>query len=356
MSSPSRVEIAILWIISALLFVVVVSHFRPFMATVDDFGDNAAYLDAARAIHSWNFHNVTVKQFWGLSYAVALFSFLPGLSPRTILLLISAACSLITVLLAYELWGPWIAGYFAMMDFDWLQRSFLGGAEPMFAALLFASFLCIRKERWVWAAVLAALASVVRPLAVFALLGIGLVLLFRREFRKLLICTGAGAVIGALYLLPFQLYFHDALYQVHRYRTSDWHSGPALGLPFQALTSSFLFHREPLTNVLLMLGWIAFIVAGFLAMSRKGFRPYVKEHRPEFLFAFFYFAFLFTYNSGWARAEFPRFAIPLVPFALAALEPWLPKSRIVLYAVCVVGSVLAACSAIGIRNVLPVLR
>jgi len=356
MRSPSRMEIAILWIISAVLFVATVSHFRPFIATVDDFGDTGAYLNAARAIHDWNFHNVIVKQFWGLSYAVALFSFVPGLSPRTVLLLICAACSLTTVLLAYELWGPWIAGYFAVLNFDWLQRSYLGGSEPMFVGLLFASFICIRKERWIWAAILAALASVVRPLGIFALLAIGLVLLFRREYRKLLICTGAGAVIGVLYLLPFWLYFHDALYQVHRYQTSDWHSGPALGLPFQELVSSFLHNRQPLTNVLHTLGWIVFVLAGFLAMSRKGFRPYVNEHRPEFLFAFSYFVFLFTYNSGWARAEFPRFVIPLIPFALAALEPWVPKSRIVLYSACVIGSVLAACSAIGIRNVLPALR
>jgi hypothetical protein len=349
-------EIAAVWVFSAVLFVSVVSHFRPFMATVDDFGDNQAYLDAARAIHAWNFHNVIVKQFWGLSYAVALFSFAPGLSPRTILLLICSACSLTTVLLAYQLWGPWTAGYFTVLNFDWMQRSYLGGSEPMFVALLLASFVCIRKERWVWAALVAALASVVRPLAIFALLAIGLVLLFRREYRKLLICIGVGTIIGVLYLLPFWLYFHDALYQVHHYQTYDWRSGPAIGLPFRALVYSFLYNRGLLTNTLLTLGWVVFVLAGFLVMSRRGFRPYIAEHRPEFLFAFLYFAFLFTYNSGWSRAEFPRFAIPLVPFVLAAVEPWVPKSRFVLYLGCAIGSVLAACSAIGIRNVLPALR
>jgi hypothetical protein len=356
MHSPSRGEIVLLWVISAALFLTVVCHFRPFIALVDDFGDNGAYLDAASAIHHWNFHNVIVKQFWGLSYAIALFSFLPGLSPRTVLLLICFGCSLASVLLARQLWGGWIAGYFAVLNFDWMQRSYLGGSEPLMTALLFASFVCMRRERWLSAAVLAALASIVRPLAVFALLAIGLVLIFRREFRKLLACTAAGAIVGILYLLPFWFYFHDALYQVHRYRTSDWHSAAALGFPFQALVSSFLHNRQPLTNVLHMLGWIGFVLAGFLAMSRRSFRPYLAGHRAEFLFGFLYVAFLFTYNSGWARAEFPRFAIPVLPFVLVALDPWVPKFRSVLYPVCVIGSVLAACSAIGIRNVLPALR
>jgi hypothetical protein len=356
MPLPSRIEIAALWVLTAVLFVVVVSSFQPFAAKVNDFGDNGAYLDAARAIHDWSFRNVTVKQFWGLSYVVALFSFVPALSPRSWFLLVCGACSLASVLLAYQLWGAWTAGYFAVLNFDWMQRSYLGGSEPLFVALLFASFLCLRKTRWVWAATLAALASTVRPLGVFALFAIGLVLLFRGEYLKLLICTGVGTIIGALYLLPFWIYFHDALYQVHRYQAADWRSGPAIGLPFRALASSFLHDRGPWTNVLLMAGWILFILVGFLAMSRRSFRPYISEHRPEFLFAFLYLGFLVLYNSGWARAEFPRFAIPLVPFVLTALEPWVPKSRIVLHTACVVGSVLAACSAIGIRNVLPALR
>jgi hypothetical protein len=356
MLASSRKEIAALWIFSALLFVFVVRHFESFTFKVDNFGDNGAYLDAARAIHTWNFHNVAVKQFWGVSYVVAVLSFLPSLSPRTALLLVCGACSLTTVLLAYRLWGLWIAGYFAIINFDWLQRSFLGGAESLFTALLFVSFICMRSERWIQAAALAAFATVVRPVGFFALVAIGIVLLSRHECRKFLACTAVSVVVGLLYLMPFWLYLHDPFYQLHRYQKADWHAGSAVGLPFQALAGSFLHNTEPLTNVALTLGWIAFVLAGLLAMSRKSLRPYMSEHRAEFLFAFFYVAFLFTYNSGWARAEFPRFTIPVIPFMLKALEPWLPKSRIVLYTVCAVGSTLAAASAVGIRNALAALR
>jgi hypothetical protein len=358
MNSPSRAqaELFALWILSVVLFVVAVSHFRSYTYEVDNFGDNKSYLDAARAIHDWNFNNAMVKQFWGVSYAVALLSFLPAVSFRTALLLVCAAGSITSVLLAYRLWGAWIAGYFAAINFDWMQRSYLGGAEPLFVALLFGSFLCVRKQRWVWAATLAALASVVRPLGVLALLSIGLILLFQREYRRTAACTVAGAIIGGLYLLPFWIYFHDPLYQFHRYQTSDWHAGRPVGLPFVALASSLLHNREPLSNLLLSVCWIGFILAGFLAMMRPGFRVTLSERRMEFLFAGLYLGFLVTYNSGWARAEFPRFAIPLVPFSLAALEPWLPKSRIMLYGLCVICSVLAAFSAIGIRNVVPALR
>ena len=69
--SPSRVEVSLLWLLSALLFVVVLTHFRSYVAQVDAFGDNDAYLQAANAIRHWNFHGVAVKQFWGFPYAIA---------------------------------------------------------------------------------------------------------------------------------------------------------------------------------------------------------------------------------------------------------------------------------------------
>lgn len=356
MQSLARKEVVILWVLSAIVFAAVIAHFTSFTSKVDDFGDNGAYLQAAGAIRGWNFQNVTTKQFWGLSYVIATASSFPKISPRTALLAVCAASSLLTVLLAYELWGGWIAAYFAIINFDWMQRSFLGGAEPLFMALLLASFLYARKERWIWASFFAALASVVRPLAVFALVAIALVLLTRKEYRRLVTCTAVGFCVGMLYLLPFWLYFHDPLYQIHRYEHSDWKSGALLSFPFRAQFESTLHGHQPLTNVLLILGWSVFVIVGFLAMTRKSFRSYVDEHRSEFLFAFFYVAFLFTYNSDWARADFPRFAIPIVPFVLKALEPWLPKSRGLVYPLCLVGTILGACSALGIRNVVATLR
>jgi hypothetical protein len=92
-------------------------------------------------------------------------------------------------------------------------------------------------------------------------------------------------------------------------------------------------------------------------MSRKSFRHYLREHRSEYIFAFSYLIFIFSYNSvAWARADFPRLAIPVLPFLLLSLDRWLPRSRYVLYGLGIISSVLAACSAVGVRNVLAVLR
>jgi hypothetical protein len=356
MGPPSRIEVGALWLLTVVLFIIVLIQFQSYTFKVDNFGDNPAYLKAASAIQHWDFHDAEIKLFWGLPYVIAGFSWLP-LSPRSDLLLICLVSSLVSVLLVWDLWGPWIAGYFSVLSFRWIQVSVLGGNEPLFLVLVFSSFWASRKERWLLASVLAALATLVRPLGLFALVGIGVTLLYHRDYKKAFQCTALAAFIGALYLLPFWLYFHDPLYQFHLYQQRDWQSGPAIGLPFRAIALSLMHNREPWTNVIVTMAWVIFAFAGLCAMGSKSFRHYIRERRAECIFGFLYLLFIFSYNSvAWARAEFPRFVIPVVPLLLLALDRWLPKSRYVLYGLGIVSAVLGACSAVGIRNILPALR
>jgi hypothetical protein len=357
MREPSRSELLLLWLLTCIVFVTVIVHFENYASKVDNFGDNGDYMTAASGIGAGNFRDIRVKQFWGVSYVMAPLSFLFGSSQRISLLLVSAVSSLVSILLARQLWGGWVAGFFAILNFDWMQRSYLGGSETLFIALLFVSFLAIRHDRWMVAAALAAFSTVTRPVGIFALAALGLSLLAKREYKNLALCTGVALIVGALYVLPFCIYFGDPLYQVHSYKTNDWQSGMPIGLPFYTIGKSFLHNQQPWTNVALTMGWVIFVATGALAMARKAFRQYAREHLPEALFAFLYIAFIFSYNaSAWALADIVRFAIPALPFVLLSLRDWMPRSRVLLFSLAAVSSALAACSAIGIRNVFPMLR
>jgi hypothetical protein len=103
-ATPSWVEISFVWLLPAVLFLTTVCQFLSFTRKVDDFGDNGAYLLAARGIHDWNFDNAPVKQFWGMSYVIALVSAFSIASVRLVVDL--RRCSLASVLCAYQLWGP----------------------------------------------------------------------------------------------------------------------------------------------------------------------------------------------------------------------------------------------------------
>ena len=83
-----------------MIFISVVALARNYAAAVDDSGDASAYMSLASAIRRWDFHDIVIKQFWGLPYAMAALSTLTGLSDRTALLVFSIVPSLLAVLLA----------------------------------------------------------------------------------------------------------------------------------------------------------------------------------------------------------------------------------------------------------------
>lgn len=81
-------------------------------------------------------------------------------------------------------------------------------------------------------------------------------------------------------------------------------------------------------------------------------RQYLKTHPVEATFWASYLVFLFTYNSSWARNEFPRFAIPLVPFSAFALDRWIPRNYWLLFVIAVLAAVLSATETAGFLNVI----
>lgn len=311
-------------------------------------------MEIAAAIRHWNFHGLVIEHFWGLPYLMALLSTLTRMSDRAALLVICIASSFLSVALAYELWDGWVASFFALLSFDWIQRSYLGGSETPFVALLFASFLAVRKQRWMLATALASLATLCRPLGIFALIGIGLTLLYRREFVKCAAAVGIGAAIGIAYMLPLKLYFGNALANVHGYDPD----GSLFGIPFYAIIKGTIVYPAPWTNLILSFGWIAFATLGMVAMAAtRRYHDYFRNFSVENIFAVLYIASVYCYNRPyWARGSFPRFIIPALPFILFALSHWLPKDRRVLWALAICTPVLSAVSAIGLTTVVAAIR
>jgi hypothetical protein len=241
-----------------------------------------------------------------------------------------------------------------------MQRSLLGGSEPLFMLLLLGTFLSVRREEWWIASLLAALATTVRPLGICALIAIGLVLLSKKHYRRFLAALTTGLLICGLYVLPLHLYMHDALATVHSYQSSR----PLFGIPFYAIVEG-TFSHPPLTNLILSYSWIAMIIGGILLLAFSAeSESYRQTHRVEFIFALFYTTAICCYNyPHWALGNFARFAIPSIPFALIGWRHFLasrlqtvplviPAIRNLVWAAAAVFPALAACSAYGIRNIL----
>ena len=356
--APSSRETLALVVVSFVVFVCFISATQNYFGLVDGFGDSAGYMKLASSIRRWDFHGIVVKQFWGLPYAMAGLSALTRLSDRTALLLCCFIPSLLTTLLARTLWDGWIAAYFAILNFDWLQRSCLGGSEPLFVCLLFGAFLAARRGRWLLASLLASLATIVRPMGLFALVGIGVSLLWKRRWRSFAAATAIGLLVGGLYTIPLSMQFGDPLATVHSYHNHAWSGGWVFGFPFYAIVKGTLLYQSPVTNLALTFGWISLVLVAVIVMARSAeFRGYCRSHLVEAFFLIPYLWCIFSYNYPyWARGNFVRFAIPIVPFVLLALRRWIPKDRRVLWILAFASPLLAASSALGVENVVHRLR
>jgi hypothetical protein len=137
---------------------------------------------------------------------------------------------------------------------------------------------------------------------------------------------------------------------VHSYGNSSY---PLFGIPFYAIVKGTLLFPAPWTNLILDFGWIALVLAGVAAMLfDASFRDYAKHNPVEALFAGMYLIAVFCYNYPvYARSNFARFSIPALPIVYVALSRWLPQDRRIVWALGVTSPVLAAASALGIRNV-----
>ncbi len=231
---------------------------------------------------------------------MAAVSSVTRLSNLHALLAISVLASLVAVGMIYKLWGGWVALAFVILSREWLERSLLGGAEPLFLALLFSGFLAARREKWGLAALLASLATVVRPMGIFGLVGIGLVLIQRREYRKFALASAIGSGIGLLYILPLKLYFGDPMANVRGYDHADWSSNSAVTFPFAAIVHNALAGGSTRLNVARTVVWIAFILAAAALMVISGNLLLYTTAPTEIIFWALYLLFLFTYNSSWA--------------------------------------------------------
>ncbi len=359
-SAPSTRELFLLFGISLATVWMTIFLLHRSTDLVLQYGDNTAYRDVANAIAHWNFQGLQVQHFMGNPYFIAALSLMLRIPTTFALWLIAVAASAISVWLTARMLGNVTAGYFAFTNLAWIQASCLGGSEPLAVALGLGSLLAFRRDRVMIAALLGSLAVTVRPLMIFVLVGIGLVLLYRKRISAFFAALGIGMATGFFYTLPLARYFSDPLLTVHTYTTRDYGGGGIrgphghlFGWPFHGIVAGTLAYPAPWTNLVLSFFWIALVLLGGAMMFSSRFRKFTKEYPQEAIYCGLYLIAIFSYDYLiWARSNFIRFCIPVLPFVFFALLPMLPKSRWVFWGLCIVSAFAAAISAIGFRNVI----
>ena len=297
-------------------------------------------------------HVSKMKQFWGLPYAIAAMNAVTRLDYSASQLLVAWLCGLGVTILSHMLWGGRVACGFLVVNWSWMHTVVFGSTEPLFMLFILTAFLCARSHKWGEAAVSAALSVWVRPVGVFALCAIAIALVHRRDWKSLSRVVLAGTIVLAIYGVAAWRLGGSPFGNIVGY-SEDFkgHSFP-ITIPFYAITVGLVrtLRNGPLLNCVRVLGFMSLVLAAFLRWIRNDkARESVPWGGMELAFFFSYGLFLFSYSSEkWAYAEFPRFAVPLMPFVCLVYRDWIPVRRGVMLLLGTTTCMLAALSMYGV--------
>jgi len=244
-SEPSLWEVLLMFAAAAVLHLLAFYRVRSFWDVVASGAgagvDNDAYLQLATIIHNGHSMGEHVPpHFWGFSYAIIGVAKLFSIPEVMALVLISILSSLAVCILVHRLYGGWVAAAFIFINYEWIQLSIEGGAEPLFLCILCAGFLAARSSRWNLATFLVSMSTTVRPVGVFALLAFAAVLGLRKSWRQLTITTLIALAIGALYVLPVWIILGNPFANLIGYRGAWVRQGWPIAYPFGTLVPSYL--------------------------------------------------------------------------------------------------------------------
>jgi hypothetical protein len=337
----TRRDLVLIVLVAYVLFALVVAVFDSYPDRIRRTGDNVSYASETQAIRG-DPHNAIAMHFLGYPLLCAPVAAVLHLSAMDALPIVSAIGSFTAIAIAGMLWGPWAAAWFAVVNLDWIQRSLLGGADPVFAAFVFAALLLARGHRWIAAALFASFATVVRPLGIFALLAIAVVLLSRRRFREFASAVIISTIIGCAYILLVRSLFGHGLSNLTWYRSMGLDHDRRF-IPFITVFLQSPEHRLTGKNIAKTLAWTTFTACAVIAaLRRPEMREAMRKAPVEWLFGALYAGSFLFFPAWWIEGEYPRYFAPVIPLCLVALRPWLPETRWIVWAVGLASVLLAA--------------
>jgi len=342
---PSLVEALLVTCSALVIELLVLTRHGQFWDTAAHWLDNSSYTDITLVLLGRKTaSSLTAHHFWGLPYLTAAVSATTSASIPFCLTAISIAAALCTCVLIHRLYGGWVATVFAAISIEWLRLSLLGGSEPLFMCLLLAAFLAVRSNRWAVAALMAALATAVRPVGIIALVSMAGVLVAQRKWKTLYVSAAIAAVIAGLYFIPIYVLLGDPFISIERYREDSGASGFPLALPFVTVIQSYgvMIHAGARDRWVGYIMWPLILTASIVFLvSSKARWGLLNEHPVEATFAVLYLAFFASVAYIGIAWHLPRYIIPLLPIMLFSMKDILPKNIWVVYAGVALSAVVA---------------
>lgn len=328
-AGPSAFEIVAMLVAAWSVRLFLLWSRRDYVTEINWFLDNEDYLRIASLLRQWTWscQPDCPTHAWGLPFAIVTVASALRVSHESALVALSAGASLIAGVLTRRLYGGWVAAALVATGFTWVSLAVLGSSEPLYLCLLYGAFARARAGGWRAAAVFATLGWMVRPVGAIAVLVLVIDAVRRRRPWQALAIAAIAVGLTAIYFVPIVALAHDPL-AVFRGYGSDWFSPFPVSVPLLYLVRNWGTVRELPLDAVLAAAWLAIALASLWRLWSK---PQPRLPERERLFAMVYILFFLSATYEGAVMFLPRFLLPVAPIMLSTLEPWIPRSRPLLW-------------------------
>ena len=299
------VALAIINVIATLIVYV------PFLIQ-NNFGEITRYWDGPLYMYvAKMFYNIPTTNPFGLPnyyfacnlalfpLLIRAFSFI-GYSYSMLFVVI--ACSTLATLVFYRLLKDfgysanpfWASIVFVFFPARWLLYHSVGADEPLFILLVISSIYCYKKDKYLFAFLLAGLASITKVFGVLMFISYAILLIYEKKYRYLPYTLIIPAFLGANFLIYHFTYGNFFAY-------FEWNGGYMKLIPFMNVFAPELAGQT--NNAELFLYMYIIYIIGALRLWK----------RPELC------SFSLVFVLFMAFVEHPdisRYLLPAAPFAL----------------------------------------
>ncbi len=342
------------YFLCCMSFIWGVTRVRNYWEMSRTHGDNPAYLMIAHAAAEGRFAGADLqgaRQFYrGTAYCLALASLLTRAPAERCLPILGLICGALAVYFCGRLWGWTVAALFAIIGVEYTPQVCFGSCEPFFVLFIFGSLWLWRRQRFIAAFILAALATTVRPTGILLIVALAGALAWHRRWRDLGWGVGVAAALGMLYLTPQVLLEKDAWAPVNGY-AFDWYGASPISAPFYPLLRGGLANESPWTNNLKICSYIALTIFGLIVLWKRRREAFAEiAGQGEWAFYLLFATFCVSYNSHAAYEAYSRYSIPIIPQSVVGIPPRFLRAGVIL-PLSVIAGLVSAAGALNIRTV-----
>ena len=349
------------FIISLSLIISFYGNLSNYYLAVSNYGDNSNYFQLSNNFLKWDF-SVFVYHPFGISILISIVNFFTKIDPIFLMVLLNVIFAYFSIIIISKLFGNLIAIFFLILGYEFTLVSLMGGSEISAIFFILLSLFLYKSNLRNAAFLTSSFVYFIKPWAIALPIGIGVVLLFKKEKKTFFEFLIISILMFSIYLVISYIIYgpglifegyksNDALIKDEKY---------FLDFPFIALFKEIVGPNSingssiltlPKTNLIKNFFYIMIISFGYLHMLRN-FRPYFKEdiNKIIFIFTSLQVFLIFTYNSPWIFHEFPRYSLMILPFIIFSLKDYLPSNKIVIFILIVLSATFNAFSAVGYKN------